>query len=182
MARTLALATVCLMACTPALADPGYYLVTVYENEGQANVDFRYWTVKMPGSAEVIWPEIGLGYGVSKRWYTELYASYIGSSGMATKLSTLNWQNDYLLTQGQYDFDLALHSNLIRVYDGSGAHSLEFGPALQTEIGRTQINANLVFTVSVHDGSPRTRIRVAAEQYVEADFEEPIAIGVLARA
>lgn len=84
-----------------ALADPGYYLVSVYENEGEKSIDFRYWNVKFPGQPEVIWPEIGFGYGVTKRWYTEVYASSIGSSQDALKLSTWNWQNDYLLTQGQ---------------------------------------------------------------------------------
>ena len=69
-----------------AAADPGYCLVLVYENEGEKSVDFRYWTVKFPGQAELVWPEIGFGYGVTKRWYTEVYASRIGSADMATKL------------------------------------------------------------------------------------------------
>ena len=36
------------------------------------NIDFSYWTVKQPGIAEVIWPEIGFGYGVTKRWYIDM--------------------------------------------------------------------------------------------------------------
>ena len=81
MSKTLTVAGALLLASATAMADPGYYLVTVYENEGQANIDFRYWTVKFAGSAATIWPEIGVGYGVTKRWYTEVYASYIGSAG-----------------------------------------------------------------------------------------------------
>lgn len=130
-----------------AMADPGYYLVTVYENEGEANLDYRYWTVKNRGRTEVVWPEIGFGYGVNKRWYTELLASYIGSNTQATRASSLNWQNDFLLTQGQYDIDVALHTNLVHNYDTGfgGGQVLEFGPVLQTDIGRVQVNANLVF-------------------------------------
>jgi hypothetical protein len=144
MRSTWPLAAAALLTGTMAMADPGYYLVTVYENQGEANIDYRYWTVKLPGSTETIWPEIGLGSGVTKRWYTEVYASYIGSSNMATRLSSLNWQNDYLLTQGQYDFDLALHTDLIYKYCGGG-HAFEYGPALQTDVGRVQLNANLIF-------------------------------------
>lgn len=129
----------------PTRADPGYYLVSVYENEGQASVDFRYWTVKTPGGGETVWPEIGIGYGVTKRWYTEVYASMIGPHYGNVRLSTLNWQNDYLLTQGQYPFDLALHTNLILNPGSNAGQSLEFGPALQTEVGRIQINTNLIF-------------------------------------
>jgi len=42
-----------LLACTPVLADPGYYLVTAYDNADQVNVDYRYWTVKAHRSASV---------------------------------------------------------------------------------------------------------------------------------
>ena len=130
----------------PALAaDPGYYLVTAYDNQSQWNIDYRYWTVKNKGSTEVVWPEIGLGYGVTNRWYTEVYASFIGSSNFATRRSSFNWQNDYLLTQGQYDIDVALHTNLFHGYGAFGKPAFEFGPVLQTEVGRLQLNGNLIF-------------------------------------
>jgi hypothetical protein len=90
---------------------------------------------------EIIWPELGFGYGVTDRWYTELFASWIDSSAMNSHLSSWNWQNDYLLTQGQYPVDLALHSQLIRKAGGDWA--IEFGPAVQTDIGRTQLNFNV---------------------------------------
>lgn len=135
MKRFLVIAMFSLLACVSAMADPGYYLITVYENEGKANLDFRYWTVKNKGAGEVVWPEVGVGYGVTKRWYTELLASSIGSGTMATKPSSLNWQNDFMLTQGQYDVDVALHTNLIHNYDRTGSRAVEFGPVMQTEVG-----------------------------------------------
>lgn len=134
------------MAASAWAVWPGYYLVSVYENEGLATVDFKYWGVKKPNSAPVHWPEVGFGYGVTKRWYTELYASYVGSAGVPYALSDINWQNDYLLTQGQYPFDLALHTNLKWFNNPADGHFLEWGPALQTELGaRTQLNANVFF-------------------------------------
>ncbi|MEO8524501.1 MAG: hypothetical protein ABI460_07270 [Caldimonas sp.] len=128
-----------------AHAEPGYYVVTVYDNPGLKTADFRYWTVKARGSTEITWPEVGFGWNVNGRWYTELLASYIGSSQFATHLDTLNWQNDVLLTQGQYPFDLAIHTQLVRPQHPASGYSLEFGPALQTDIGRTQLNLNLFF-------------------------------------
>ncbi|MDH3461956.1 MAG: hypothetical protein OEM00_13505 [Burkholderiaceae bacterium] len=141
--------------CAAAAGDPGYYVVTAYSNPGLRTADFRYWTVKQPGSAEVIWPEIGLGWNVNGRWYTEVLASYIGSSKFATRLSTLNWQNDLLLTQGQYPFDLALHTLLVIPEKSTSANLFEFGPALQTDIGRTQVNANVFFERSM--GAPSSK-------------------------
>lgn len=133
------------LGCGVAGAEPGYYVVTVYDNPGVKSADFRYWTVKAPGSTEVSWPEVGFGWNVNGRWYTEVLASYIGSSEFATHLDTLNWQNDVLLTQGQYPFDLAIHTQLVRPQHPASGYSLEFGPALQTDIGRTQLNLNVFF-------------------------------------
>ncbi len=80
----LLVAVLLLMMPVCVWADPGYYLVSVYDNEGQRSLDFRYWTVKQSGKPDVISPEIGFGYGVTKRWYTELYVSHIGNEVGAT--------------------------------------------------------------------------------------------------
>jgi hypothetical protein len=124
-------ATACLLAlacCGPAVvraANPGYYLVTLYEDEGQRTLDFRYWAIQQkPGTQPNTWPEIGIGYNVTRRWYTELLLSYISGPGIRFSLADYNWQNDYLLTQGQYPFDLALHTNL--KWHNNRSASLEF--------------------------------------------------------
>ena len=100
-----------LLCCAAAQADP---------NEGARSVDFRHWSVKQNGAADVVWPEIGVGCGVSKRWATELLASYIGPSISSARLSSLNWQNDFLLTQGRYPVDVALHTNA-NVFPSAGS-------------------------------------------------------------
>ncbi len=164
-------------AANVALADPGYYLVTAYDNTGQVNVDYRYWTVKAPNSAEVIWPEIGIGYGVNSRWYTALLASYIGSDRFSTRLSSLNWQNDFLLTQGQYLIDVALHTQLIRNRGRASGYVLEFGPVLQTDIGRTQLNGNLVFEHGLGD-SPPSRTQLKYQWQAKYRFDQRFHLGL----
>lgn len=133
------------LAAAPALAlaDPGYYLVTPYSQPGQLAVDARYWTVKAPREKATLWPELGLRYGVNSRWTSGLFASYIGETLGTQKLSSLNWQNLLLLTQGQYPFDLGLHAQLI--HERGEGNVLELGPVLQTEWGRSQLNFNLFF-------------------------------------
>ncbi len=131
------------LVCRWATAATGYYLVSAYDVEGQLSIDYKYWNAKVPGSAPVGAPDIGIGYGVTSRWYTELYASYIQTSARGTSYSGLNWQNDYLLTQGQYPFDLAIHTNVEQYQGSRSGYGLEVGPVLQTEIGRTQFNANV---------------------------------------
>ena len=145
MSRLSLLSAALALVTTAAAADPGYYVVTAYDNAGLRTADFRYWTFKPNGQGEIIWPEVGFAYGVSSRWTTELLLSWIGSSQMSTQLSTVNWQNEVLLTQGEWPVDVALHLQYIddRIYRGRRA--IEFGPVLQTDVGRTQLNANVFF-------------------------------------
>lgn len=133
------------LASATASAAPGYYVVTVYDNPGIRTIDFRYWAVSPRGGATIYWPEVGIGWNVTGRWYSEVLASYIGSDNFTTHVDTLNWQNDVLLTQGQYPIDVALHTQLVAPQGGSSKHAFEFGPVLQTDVGRTQVNFNLVF-------------------------------------
>jgi hypothetical protein len=133
------------LAASAAAADPGYYVVTPYDNAGVRTVDVRYWTVKSENRPAVIWPELGLAYGVNSRWTTGVFVSWIGSSQAATRPSTVNWQNQFLLTQGELPLDVALHVQFIRDRIRTERHAVEFGPVLQTDIGRTQLNANVFF-------------------------------------
>lgn len=153
LTAALAAALLALAAAPARAADPGYYVVTVYDDPGVWTADFRYWTVKRPDRPARIWPEVGLGVNVGGRWYTELLASWIGSSQRATRLSSWNWQNDFLLTQGQYPVDLALHTLFVRTEDDD-PNTLEFGPVLQTDVGRTQVNLNAFFERSFGSATP----------------------------
>ncbi|HYD63232.1 MAG TPA: hypothetical protein VEC35_22950 [Noviherbaspirillum sp.] len=145
MKTRIALAILSFIACVHAHAGPGYYLISIYENEGEKSIDFRFWNVAPHNAKSSYAPEIGFGYGVTKRWYTEVLAGWLHTAQSGTRFNDFAWQNDYLLTQGQYSFDLALHSEVKRFRDSSQGYGVEFGPALQTEFGRTQVNANLFF-------------------------------------
>ncbi len=152
-AKALLVAGATLLWPAFAWADPGYYLVAVYEDTGKVHVDYRYWTVQRKGGSEVVWPEIGMGYNVNARWYTELLMSYIGPSFSSSVPSTLNWQNDFLLTQGQWEVDIALHTLLVRDQESASGNALEYGPVLQTDVGRVQLNGNLIFEKSLAPGN-----------------------------
>lgn len=126
---------------SPAMADPGYYVVTPYDQAGRVGAELRYWTVKAPGEEATLWPELGLSYGVNSRWTTRLLASWEGESWRGAKLETWNWINEVMLTQGEKDYDLALHAQLIRNREDR-TNALELGPVWQTDLGRLKLNAN----------------------------------------
>ncbi|NRF70947.1 hypothetical protein HLB44_28470 [Aquincola sp. S2] len=145
-----------LAACAAAHADPGYYVLSSYGlAPGTSSAELRYWTVKPRGEPERIWPELGIGHAVSSRWSTLLLASFIGSSNLHVRSSLWSWQNNLQLTQGEWPVDLALHANLIRPAERANGHTLEFGPLLQTDVGRVQLNANLLFERRFGADAPR---------------------------
>jgi hypothetical protein len=136
-----------LVAALPArvaFADPGYYVFSPYDHAGITTAELRYWTVKPTGGAEQVWPELAVSHGVNSRWTTGLLASFIGPANLRTRLSLASWQNTVLLTQGEWPIDLALQGNLIADADRAAGHTLEWGPLLQGDIGRTRWNANLL--------------------------------------
>jgi len=138
----------------PALAGPGYYLVQPYAEPGRLTLDLRYWTVKAPGREAVLWPELGMRWGINSRWTTGLLASWVGRSLRSQQLELLQWQNTWLLTQGEQPWDLALHAQLDHITAKGTALSL--GPLLQTELGHAQLNLNLFLE---HDWSRREGTR-----------------------
>lgn len=139
-----------------AEAEPSYYLIPTYENAGEKTIDFKLWSVKIPNDPRATAPHIGFGIGLTREWYSEITVGYLHTPETGTQQADLNWQNDYLLTRGQYPFDLAIHTNIkkYRTLDPErraeyfGEYrgvNVEFGPILQTDIGRLQVNANLLF-------------------------------------
>lgn len=155
--KTLLMAQLMATLLVPvARAEPGYYVVTPYDNEGKRIVDFRYWTTKPKGQGETIWPELGVGLGVTSRWTTELFMSWIGSQQGATRPDTLNWQNQVLLTQGEWPVDVALHLQWVRGQGQNTERSIEYGALLQTDVGRLQLNANVILErpLGVEAGQP----------------------------
>jgi hypothetical protein len=132
------------LAGQSARADPGYYVVTAYDNAGQVTVESRYWDVRFSGRRPVAWPEAGFSLGVNSRWTTGLLWSWIGPAGGPFALSTFNWTNDVLLTQGNWPVDVAVHTQWVRELADRGGGSLDWGAVMQTDIGRTQVNLNLL--------------------------------------
>ena len=171
-----------------AHAEPSYYLIPTYENAGEKSIDFKLWSVKAPGDARVTAPHIGFAYGLTRAWYTNVSVGYLHSPETGTRYSDLNWQNDYLLTQGQYPFDFGIHTNIkkYRAFEGSDSLeyfgeyrgvNVEFGPVAQTEIGRLQLNANLLFDRTYRTDLPN-RMQMKYQWQAKYRFFRQLHLGV----
>ena len=140
-----------------AVADPGYYVVTPYDQAGRVGTEFRYWTVKPPDEEATLWPELGLSYGVNTRWTTRLLASWEGESWRGARLASWNWINEVMLTQGEKPYDLAIHAQLVRNREDKTS-ALELGPVWQTDLGRLKLNANAFWEYD--SGKHDTRLKL----------------------
>lgn len=149
-----------LLCAAPACrADPGYYLSTPYDQAGQWGLELRYWTVKARGDDAYLWPELAVSYGFGSRWTSRLFANWVGERLQAQQLATLNWQNVILLTQGQRDYDLAVHTQL--THNVGGSNAVEGGLLWQTDLGRWRLNTNAIWRHDLqrHDTEFRLQAR-----------------------
>jgi hypothetical protein len=176
--KTLA-AFAALLLAVPVHAATGYYMVTTYPVEGQKSVDFKYWNAHPSGLPGRNSPELGLGYNVTSRWYTEVTAAWFQLNPGPLRYSAVEWQNDVMLTQGQYDIDVALHSKVVFNRDGARGKGVEFGPVMQTEIGRTQFNLNLFLQKDV-DVARSQPVQLAYQLQVKHRFTPMVHLGVQA--
>jgi hypothetical protein len=168
-----------LAATLPAHAATGYYMVTTYPTEGQKTIDFKYWNAHPAGARGRNSPELGLGYNVNSRWYTELTGVWFQLDPGPLNYTATEWQNDVMLTQGQYDVDVALHSKIVLHRDATRGKSIELGPVMQTEFGRTQLNLNLFLQREI--GQPRSQpVQLAYQLQVKQRLTAGFHLGVQA--
>lgn len=160
-----------------AFAATGYYLVSTYDVEGQLSLDYKYWNAHYRNARNVASPEIGIGYGVTSRWYTEVIAQWIQFNGERTRHTGVAWQNDYMLTQGQYDVDVALHTLVERARRRPDGYFVEFGPVMQTQFWRTQVNVNL-FVQREFDNGQDNRWEAAYQWQVKQKWRSWFSPGV----
>ncbi|MFZ6657492.1 hypothetical protein [Undibacterium sp. TJN19] len=167
----------CLLASAPAIAGSGYYLVSIYENEGEKTIDYKSWSSFVDNRPTSTVPELGLSYMPNKTWYTEIYASWFRRGAGSLANSAWAWQNDFLLTHGQYPVDVALHTNLNRNTDTSRGVDFEFGPAMQTEFGRVQVNAN-VFLERTYRTTPATSPQMKYQWQAKYRYHSGVELGL----
>ncbi len=112
---------------------------------GESEIDFKYGTAKQ-GEERIGAASLGFGYGVTPRWFTEFYAKYHHTGSEGTRFDAWEWENKFQLTEvGQYPVDFGAVIELERPQVRSEGYELRIGPLMQTEFGKVQLNANILF-------------------------------------
>lgn len=128
-----------------AIAGPGDYVYLPNVEYGEREIDFKFGSARSPEGNRNSVDSLGLGYGATEWWFTELYLKYKRDGSLGNRFDAIEWENKFQLTEtGKYPVDVGFVLEFEAPRDRSEGYELRFGPLLQTEFGRLQLNANLL--------------------------------------
>jgi hypothetical protein len=128
-----------------ALAGSADYVYTPMVEQGEKEVDFKFGTAKQQDGARQNVTSLGFGYGVNEFWFSEIYLKRESEAGEG--LTIAEWENKFQLTEtGKYPIELGLITEFeAPTSNRREPYEFKFGPLFQTEFGKVQLNANLLF-------------------------------------
>jgi hypothetical protein len=129
-------------AASNAFADPDNYVHMPNVEYGEKEIDFKLGTAKDVNGERTSAASLGFGYSPTQRWATELYVRYNREGDNGTRFDAFEWENKFLLTE------------IERPQDRAEGYEFNFGRLLQTEFGKTQLNANLLFARHYRSDEP----------------------------
>lgn len=142
-ASVLVLAT--LLVSSAVYAGTADYVYTPTVEYGERELDFKFGTGTPLGGERQTVSTLGLGYGATEYWFTELYLKR-EVEGMSSDVTLAEWENKFqLLETGKYPIELGLITEIEAPVSQSGPWEAKIGPLLQTEFGKLQLNANMLF-------------------------------------
>jgi hypothetical protein len=145
-----------LIFTSSALAAPSDYVATPIVEEGEREIDFKAGTAKLPSSERESAYSLGLGWGVNRWWFSEVYAKWHKEPGAASGFDAWEWENKFQLTEtGKYPVDMALLLEIEHPKDRSEGYEYRWGPLLQADITPSvQANLNLLLEKHVRVNAP----------------------------
>ena len=120
------------------------YVYTPAVEYGEREVDLKLGATSPQAGNRAQGVSIGYGYGATEYWFTEVYLKRERSGDMTANLA--EWENKFQLTDtGEYPVDVGLITELEAPLSSNAPWEFKFGPLLQTEFGKLQLNGNLLF-------------------------------------
>lgn len=148
--------TAILLVLSPlfALAGPSDYVFVPNVTYGEREIDFKMGTWRKDDRRSAA--SLGFGYGVTQRWFTEIYRKYERSGDEGTHFDAWEWENKFQLTEiGQYPIDVGFIVEFEKPANTQEGYEVRFGPLFQTEAGKVQLNANLIFEQHYRSNTPQ---------------------------
>jgi hypothetical protein len=157
----LSLAAGALLVGTRAWAEPADYVHQPAVEPGEREIDFKFGTDGNGATSRESAASLGVGYGATDWWFTELYVNYRRLPGEGTTFDALEWENKFQLTEtGRYPVDVGMLLEIEHPQDRAEGWEVAWGPLFQTEFGKLQLNFN-----------PLLRRNYRAEGFAETVFQ-----------
>lgn len=135
-----------LFACQMAIAGPADYVHTPKVEHGERELDFKTGTWNKQGGQSQTDSSLGLGYGATPWWFTEIYLKGRNTNQGSMHYEAAEWENKFQLTEtGRYPIDVGFLLEIERPADHSEGWEVKYGPLFQTDFGLLQLNANFLF-------------------------------------
>ncbi len=144
--KKLLLALACSASFSHAYAGSADYVAVPGVELGEKEIDFKIGSLKANGADRESAASLGFGYGVTGRWFSEVYVKYKNGGGEPHHFDAYEWENKFQLTEpGQYPVDLGFLLEIERPQDRSEGIEVVFGPLFQSDFGKVQVNGNILF-------------------------------------
>jgi len=133
------------LASATVYAGPADYVYMPTVEHEEREIDFKYGTgFPRPDGERKTVTSVGYGYGATEYWFTELYLKR-EVEGISSDVTLAEWENKFqLLETGKYPVELGLITEIEAPISKSGPWEVKFGPLLQTDFGKLQLNANML--------------------------------------
>ncbi|MEO5694514.1 MAG: hypothetical protein ABIQ72_15400 [Usitatibacter sp.] len=131
-----------------SFAGPSDYVYSPAVEYGEREVDFKLGSWKPAGDgARESAASVGLGYGATQRWFTEVYLKYARLAGELTRYDAFEWENKFQLTEpNQYAVDVGLVTEIeVPRERREEGYEFKIGPLFQGDTGPVRWNANVLF-------------------------------------
>ena len=169
-----------LLLAGTASAGPSDYVATPIVDEGEREIDVKAGTGRLrPGGRESAW-SVGLGYGATSWWFTEIYAKWHHEPGDRSRFDAWEWENRFQLTEtGKYPVDVGLLLEIERPKDRSEGYEYRWGPLLQAEFGLWQANLNLLLEKHIRSAAPAPA-ELGYQAQLKARWQPALEVGMQA--
>jgi hypothetical protein len=151
-----ALAASCLVLPAISRAAADDYVHTPIVEEGEKELDFRAGTAKSRDGGRETAYSVGLGWGVNRWWFTELYAKAHKLPGQGNSFDAWEWENKFQLTEtGKYPVDVGFLIEIERPRDRSLGYEYKWGPLFQMDFSnKVQGNLNILVEKQIRAAVP----------------------------
>lgn len=146
------LALACVLHASPTVAGPADHVLSPVVTEGEREIEFKAGTSKLRDGARFNAEELGIGWGVTRWWSTELSAGWQKPADGTHGFDAWEWENIFQLTEtGKYPVDIGFVLSIERPKDRAEGYEVRWGPLLQADFStQWQGNFNLLVEKHVH--------------------------------